>query len=67
MVIMEEFGGEWYAKPFILTGTVERWPAYKKWSIEYLLEQFLSSEAMFNQIECVEWSLPTYVEYMSSK
>src|SRR5208282_5608970 len=43
----------------------EQWPAFKKWSVEYLLEQFPSSEATF-QIESVEWSLPTYVEYMSS-
>jgi len=61
----DEFADEWYAKPFILTDVVERWPAFKKWSIEYLLEQFPSSEATF-QIESVEWSLPTYVEYMSS-
>ena len=61
----DEFAGEWYAKPFILTDVVERWPAFEKWTLEYLLEQFPSNEATF-QIESVEWSLPTYVEYMSS-
>ena len=60
----DRFTREWYAKPFILTDVVKQWPAFKKWSIEYLLEQFPSSEATF-QIESVEWSLPTYVEYMS--
>jgi F-box-like len=61
----EEFGEKWYAKPFILTNIVPKWPAFKKWTIEYLLEQFPSGDATF-QIESVEWSLPTYVEYMSS-
>jgi hypothetical protein len=62
---IEEFGGGWYAKPFILKNVVSKWPAYKKWDIQFLLDQFPSSDATF-QIESVEWSLPTYVEYMSS-
>lgn len=61
----DEFNGEWYAKPFILTNVVEKWPAFKKWTIDYLLQQFPASDATF-QIESVEWSLPTYVEYMDS-
>jgi hypothetical protein len=61
----EEFGREWYAKPFILTDVVPHWPAYKKWSLEYLLKQFSSTDATF-QIEAVEWSIQTYLEYMSS-
>ena len=61
----KEFGGGWYAKPFILQGIVSKWPAYKKWDIQYLLDQFPSGDATF-QIESVEWSLPTYIEYMSS-
>jgi hypothetical protein len=61
----ELFGDGWYAKPFILTDVVTKWPAFKKWTIEYLLCQFPSSDATF-QIEAVEWSLPTYVEYMAS-
>ena len=61
----EDFGGGWYAKPFILTDIVSKWPAYTKWDIEYLLSQFPSGDATF-QIEAVEWSLPTYIRYMSS-
>jgi hypothetical protein len=65
MMGSEEFGGGWYAKPFILTDIVPKWPAYTKWDIQYLLDQFPSGDATF-QIESVEWSLPTYVEYMCS-
>lgn len=61
----EDFEKGWYAKPFILTDIVRKWPAYTKWSISYLLEQFPSDNATFD-IESVEWSFPTYVEYMSS-
>jgi hypothetical protein len=61
----DEFNGEWHAKPFILTNIVEKWPAFKKWTIDYLLQEFPASDATF-QIESVEWSLPTYVEYMNS-
>jgi F-box-like len=61
----EEFSREWYAKPFILKNVASNWLAYTQWSIPYLLAQFSSHEATF-QIEAVEWSLPTYVEYMSS-
>jgi len=60
----EEFAN-WYDRPFILTDVVGEWPAFKKWSIEYLLRQFPSNEATF-EIEAVEWSFPTYVEYMNS-
>lgn len=60
----EKFG-EWYDKPFILTDVVNKWPAFKKWTVDYLLEQFPSNEATF-EIEAVEWSFPTYVEYMNS-
>ena len=60
-----EFGGGWYAKPFILTDIVSKWPAYMKWDIDYLLSQFPSGDATF-QIESVEWSFPTYIRYMSS-
>lgn len=61
----DEFNGEWYAKPFILTDIIKHWPAYIKWTMDYLLQQFPSSDATF-QIESVEWSFPTYMEYMSS-
>ena len=61
----DDFGREWYAKPFILTGVASKWPAYSKWDIPYLLNQFSSDDATF-QIEAVKWSFPTYVEYMSS-
>jgi hypothetical protein len=61
----EKFKEGWYAKPFILTDIIPEWPAFRKWTMEYLLSQFPSSEATF-QIEAVEWSLPTYVEYMLS-
>jgi hypothetical protein len=60
-----DFNEEWHTKPFILTDVVQQWPAFKKWTIEYLLRQFPASNATF-QIESVEWSLPTYVEYMNS-
>ena len=60
-----EFGETWYAKPFILTDIVSKWPAYSKWDLDYLLSQFPSDDATF-QIESVEWSLPTYVQYMNS-
>lgn len=60
-----EFGLEWYPKPFIMTDVITKWPAFTKWTIPYLLSQFSSSDATF-QIESVEWSFPTYVEYMSS-
>jgi hypothetical protein len=60
----EEFG-EWYDRPFILTDIVGKWPAFKKWTVDYLLEQFPSNEATF-EIEAVEWSFSTYVEYMNS-
>jgi hypothetical protein len=61
----DEFNGGWHTKPFILTNVVEKWPAFKKWTIDYLLQQFPASDATF-QIESVKWSLPTYVEYMNS-
>ena len=61
----DEFGQEWYAKPFILKGVASKWPAYTKWNMPYLLNQFSSDDATF-QIEAVEWSFHTYVEYMSS-
>jgi hypothetical protein len=60
-----QFAEGWYAKPFILTDIVPEWTAHNKWTLEYLLSQFPSSDATF-QIEAVEWSLPTYVEYMES-
>ena len=60
-----EFGGGWYAKPFILTDIVSKWPAYTKWDMDYLLSQFPSGDATF-QIESVEWSFPTYIRYMLS-
>src|ERR1700737_4854768 len=46
----KQFADGWYAKPFILTDIVREWVAYKKWTIEYLLSQFPSSDATF-QIE----------------
>lgn len=55
---------EAFSKPFILRHIVEKWPAYKKWTLPYLLEQF-PNQATF-QIESVEWTVPTYVRYMSS-
>jgi hypothetical protein len=61
----EKFNDEWYAKPFILTDIVTHWPAYTKWTMDYLLQQFSSADATF-QIESVEWSFSTYMEYMSS-
>ena len=61
----DEFGKTWYGKPFILTDVVRNWPAYTKWTISYLLDQFPSDSTTF-EIEAVEWTLPTYVEYMSS-
>ena len=55
---------EYFSKPFILGDIVHRWPAYNKWTLPYLLTQF-SNKGTF-QIESVELTLPTYVQYMCS-
>jgi hypothetical protein len=60
----ENLRGEYFSKPFILRSIVEKWPAYKKWTLPYLLAQFSNTTTF--QIESVEWTLPTYVRYMRS-
>lgn len=42
---------------------MKSWPAYKDWSIEYLLERY--GETSF-RAEAVDWPLKTYVEYMNN-
>ncbi|OAX77547.1 hypothetical protein ACJ72_08154 [Emergomyces africanus] len=60
---LSEFQESWTNRPFILTEPVKSWPAYKDWSIEYLLERY--GDTVF-RAEAVDWPLKTYVEYMNN-
>lgn len=59
----EEFSERWSNLPFILTKPVREWPVYKSWNTESLLEQY--GDVKF-RAEAVDWSLKTYVEYMTN-
>lgn len=58
-----EFSENWSDKPFILTKPVIEWPVYKFWNTEALISQY--GDVKF-RAEAVDWSLKTYVEYMSN-
>lgn len=49
-------------RPFILTGFVREWPAYRDWSTETLLDKY--GDIKF-RAESVDWPLKTYVDYMN--
>ncbi|KXT15927.1 hypothetical protein AC579_1431 [Pseudocercospora musae] len=59
----DEFAAECYRQPFILTDPVKKWPLYKSWTIEHLLNTY--SNVPF-RAEAVDWPLKTYVQYMES-
>ncbi|CAK4031376.1 F-box domain-containing [Lecanosticta acicola] len=59
----EEFAADWYHQPFILTEPVKRWPVYKTWSTDVLLEKY--ADVRF-RAEAVDWPLKTYIEYMNN-
>lgn len=56
-----QFSESWSDKPFILTEPVKKWPVYRTWDTDALLE--LYSDVKF-RAEAVDWTLKTYVEYM---
>ncbi|KAK3117400.1 hypothetical protein LTR53_001314 [Teratosphaeriaceae sp. CCFEE 6253] len=59
----EAFEADWVDQPFILTAPVKRWPVYRSWSTEQLLERHAETRFV---AEAVEWPLRSYVEYMSN-
>ncbi|PGH05434.1 hypothetical protein GX51_02958 [Blastomyces parvus] len=58
-----EFQESWTNRPFILTEPVKSWPAYRDWSIEYLLKKYANTTF---RAEAVDWPLETYVAYMNN-
>ncbi|KAL2366715.1 hypothetical protein RJZ56_000300 [Blastomyces dermatitidis] len=60
---LAEFQESWTNRPFILTEPVKSWPAYRDWSIEYLLKRYANTTF---RAEAVDWPLETYVEYMKN-
>ncbi|KAL2072812.1 hypothetical protein VTL71DRAFT_12155 [Oculimacula yallundae] len=58
-----EFSSQWSAKPFILTQPVRSWPVYQTWNTQTLLEKY--RDVRF-RAEAVDWTLSTYVDYMSN-
>lgn len=59
----EEYAEEWMDKPFILTCPVKKWPIYKAWTLQHLLDKY--REVAF-RAEAVDWPLHTYVDYMQN-
>lgn len=57
-----QFSGSWANKPFILTEPVKEWPAFREWSLQYLLKKFGQIEF---RAEAVDWPLNTYMDYMN--
>lgn len=57
-----QFSRSWTNKPFILTEPVKEWPAYREWSLRYLLEKFGQIEF---RAEAVDWPLNAYMDYMN--
>ncbi len=57
-----QFSRSWTNKPFILTEPVKEWPAYRDWSLQYLLKKFGQIEF---RAEAVDWPLNTYMDYMN--
>ena len=53
----------WANKPFILTEPVKKWPVYRQWTKQKLLQKY--SEMPF-RAEAVDWPLERYVEYMDA-
>lgn len=58
-----EFDQSWADKPFILTEPVKQWPAFKSWSVGYILETH--PDTLF-RAEAVDWPFRTYVDYMNN-
>ncbi|EKD17233.1 hypothetical protein MBM_04810 [Drepanopeziza brunnea f. sp. 'multigermtubi' MB_m1] len=59
----EEFSSKWSDKPFILTQPVQQWPVYRSWTTDTLLEKYGSVKF---RAEAVDWTLATYVSYMTN-
>jgi hypothetical protein len=59
----EEYSAKWTNQPFILTKPVKEWPAYQKWSLDYLLKHY--ADTLF-RAEAVDWPFKTYVDYMKN-
>ena len=57
----EEYTATWTNQPFILTAPVKAWPAYKEWSLDFLLKNH--GNTLF-RAEAVDWPFKTYAEYM---
>ncbi|KAK2865180.1 hypothetical protein FQN49_003826 [Arthroderma sp. PD_2] len=58
-----EFDESWADRPFILAQPVKEWPAFKSWSVEYILDKH--AETLF-RAEAVDWQFKTYVDYMNN-
>ncbi|CAJ0767392.1 1369_t:CDS:2, partial [Entrophospora sp. SA101] len=59
---MDEFINEYAIpnKPVIITDIVTNWPAFKKWSLEYLVENF--GDVKF-RAEAIDIKLKNYIQY----
>ena len=58
----DEFSNDWTNQPFILTDPVTKWPVYKHWCTEIMLESYADTKF---RAEAVDWPLQTYVDYMN--
>ena len=56
-----EFSHRWSDRPFILTDPVKRWPCFRAWTIDSLLQQY--GDIVF-RAESVDWPLTKYIDYM---
>ncbi|RDL36843.1 Clavaminate synthase-like protein [Venustampulla echinocandica] len=56
-----EFSEKWSDKPFILTEQVRKWPVFRSWDTESLIEQY--GDVKF-RAEAVDWTFNTYAHYM---
>ncbi|TVY41162.1 F-box protein [Lachnellula subtilissima] len=57
-----EFSESWSNKPFILTKPIREWPVYKSWHASSLSDQYGGVKF---RAEAVDWTLNTYLNYMS--
>jgi hypothetical protein len=59
----DDFAAKWAEKPFILTQSIQSWPAFQEWSLEYFSKRH--GDVVF-RAESVDWTYETYARYMAS-
>ena len=59
----DDFNETWTDRPFILTEPVKTWQVFRTWCLEDLAKHFGATNF---RAEAVDWSLETYLQYMSN-